>query len=195
MKTKATYRIYIFFLLFIFSLLSTECQTTMTEVKVNSVSLTQEKDENNATVTFMRPSKDGFMRLSIWDSKNFVGILNTKNYVKYKTTPGEHFFMIRTARWYYIVANLEKAKNYYIVINFNQLKPIIPAQKGKTSERELLDWIIKGKRVAINPKAKLENFINPRKDHVQLSLEVFLCNYKRGSNLIKYEVLNPDDGW
>lgn len=76
---------------------------------------------NEAVVIFMRPSTLGFaIQSSVFDVTTeenvFVGIVASKAKVAYKTTSGEHLFMVVGESSDFMRAELEGGKTYYALV-------------------------------------------------------------------------------
>ena len=73
-------------------------------------------EETQALVTFLRPSYfGGAIQFGIWDSDQFVGILEPGSYLQVLVPPGEHLFLARAENWSYVHADLEPGKQYFIL--------------------------------------------------------------------------------
>jgi len=88
-----------------------------------------------ALVTFMRPTRgtsvvdpiemmddSGYL---IWENENYVGELQPKKYIQYKTATGEHIFIIEDQNIGAIKAHLLAGKSYYVNVT-QGLMPIRP---------------------------------------------------------------------
>ncbi|HET9598467.1 MAG TPA: hypothetical protein VFP65_22960 [Anaeromyxobacteraceae bacterium] len=80
------------------------------------VALKAGKDE--AIVVFMRPSiYGGAIQSSVFDAttpeSKFIGIVSAHTKVAYRTTPGEHVFMVVSEAADFMSAQLEPGKTYY----------------------------------------------------------------------------------
>ena len=74
-----------------------------------------------ATVVFMRPATLGYgIQSSVFDCKpqgdEMVGIVSVKTKIPYRTTPGEHLFMIVGESADFMGSNLEAGKTYYALV-------------------------------------------------------------------------------
>ena len=73
-------------------------------------------EASRALVTFLRPSYfGGAIQFGIWDSDQFVGILEPGSYIQILVPPGEHIFLARAENWSYVHANLEAGRQYFIL--------------------------------------------------------------------------------
>jgi len=71
---------------------------------------------SGALVTFLRPSYfGGAIQFGVWDSDQFVGILEPGSYIQVLLPPGEHVFLARAENWSYVHADLEAGRQYFIL--------------------------------------------------------------------------------
>jgi len=71
-------------------------------------------DEQSAVIYFIGAKRDG---ASVWDGETPIADFNEGSIVgayAWKTTPGEHYFMVNTFNWVVMRADLEANKRYYI---------------------------------------------------------------------------------
>lgn len=71
-------------------------------------------DEESAVVYFIGFKKDG---ASVWDGETPIADFAEGSFTgvyAWKTTPGEHYFMVNTFNWVVMRADLEANKRYYI---------------------------------------------------------------------------------
>jgi hypothetical protein len=71
--------------------------------------------EDKAVVYFVRPSAMGYMiNFSYFDSSQFIGQFNGRNYLRYECDPGTHLFWARCENRDFVEAELEAGRIYFI---------------------------------------------------------------------------------
>jgi hypothetical protein len=91
-------------------------------------------DEQSAVVYFLGEGGG-----SVWDGETPIGEFNSSRYASqnmpWKTTPGEHFFIVNRFNWITMRANLQANKTYYVQL-MNISNPI-PFAKDMVALRVL----------------------------------------------------------
>lgn len=115
---------------------------------------------NQALVVFMRPGRmAGMVSSSIFDGKEFIGVLMDNTYIVAAETPGTHRFMVLGEAADFLGADLEAGKVYFAVVAIRMgvwrarfsLKPVTPNDEDWTKVRE---WITDAHRVMLNAAGK-----------------------------------------
>jgi hypothetical protein len=115
-------------------------------------------DLNHVIVTFIRSSvMSPTMKVDIWDGESFVGELKARAYIQYKTTPGKHLFLGKSAEWSYVDATLQGGRHYVVLLKVYpgsysarvELEPAIPGEGG-VSWPDIDGWLakLKGQKAA-----------------------------------------------
>lgn len=106
--------------------------------------------EGEAGIIFMRPSTFGFaISSSVFElngeDEMFVGIVSAKKKVFYKTSAGEHMFMVIGESADFMKANLMAGKLYYALVTprMGAMKArfsLRPVTKGELTQGEFKSW-------------------------------------------------------
>jgi len=123
----------------------------------------------SATVVFMRSSMVGSMiKTSVYEVTNgetkFIGIMKNKNNINYKTTPGNHTFMVVSEAADFMEANLVAGKTYYSMVTprtgaWKARFSLIPVRNDGTTEfntssKKFTKWKNKTKEVSMDEKSQ-----------------------------------------
>lgn len=114
-----------------------------------------------ALVTFLRPTRgnaawDPIQRMTdagylIFDCGTYVGELQPKRYIQYRTTAGEHAFILMDQNIGAIKANLVAGKSYFVNVK-QGLVPIRPAiEVLKPSDPRIDEWLGTLKGMTLDP--------------------------------------------
>jgi len=77
-------------------------------------------DENNAVITFIRPSSFASMlKYTIWSDNGIVGNLDTNTYFQIKVPTGKYHYYVKSQIIYALEANVSANKNYIIELDVN----------------------------------------------------------------------------
>jgi hypothetical protein len=102
------------------------CSTT-SKYSRRVASVDTEPGDEDVVVVFVRPAQLGYsMRSSVfecWDEERseLVGLISDAQKLVYRTTPGEHLFMVVGQNADFMHADLEAGKVYYVLVTRRQL--------------------------------------------------------------------------
>jgi len=150
--------------------------------------------DNEAIVYFYRNRiflGDG-VSYNVFNGEKPVGILGAGSYIPYRTSAGEHVFMVHSESWSYLKATLAPGQRYYvnaqvypgIIFARVALLPVTkktPEDFGKAAAR-LKDM----NPTILNPENE-ESYMAPRREDVRRALEDFQAGK------VKFMTLDPDD--
>ena len=155
---------------------------------------------NESIVVFMRPSRfGGAIQASVFDvsseQNDFVGIVSSRTMVAYRTTPGEHTFMVVSENGDFLGANLEGGKTYYAVVEPRMgvwkarfgLDPVSRAEHGKR-----LDSWKRACKLLVNTPAS-EKWAKENAADVQQKRVAFMAKWM-GKAPGDRPMLRPEDG-
>lgn len=163
---------------------------------------------DEVTVVFMRSSMVGkFIKATVYeiteDETIFIGILKNKKRIEYKTTPGEHRFMVVSEAADFMEANLEAGKKYYSIVTprmgaWKARFSLWPVRNGVDGEYQ---WDSKDiqkrfkKTKLISKSEKDEAWFQKNKTSVEKKKQKYLAAWaERLEADIKKRTLNPEDG-
>jgi hypothetical protein len=156
---------------------------------------------NEVLVVFMRPSTFGFaISSSVFDirenSDEFVGIIPAKKKVVYKTTPGEHMFMVIGESADFMKASLQAGKTYYALVTprmgvWKARFSLQPVSKEQLHSDELKDWI-GSCEIVENTEASFQ-WAKDNAPSIQSKKVEYLKKWDAKPEEEK-PLLNPDDG-
>jgi hypothetical protein len=132
-----------------------------------------------ALVTFLRPSYfGGAIQFGVWDSDQFVGILEPGSYIQVLLPPGEHVFLARAENWSYVHAELEAGRQYFILTKvfpgiWKARVAYDPIRRGdpQTNE-EIVQWLTELKPIGVID-AKVDEYTAPRVEQVRQAVADF----------------------
>jgi hypothetical protein len=134
---------------------------------------------SRALVTFLRPSYfGGAIQFGIWDSDQFVGILEPGSYIQVLVPPGEHIFLARAENWSYVHANLEAGRQYFILAKvfpgiWKARVAYDPIRKDDPqTDAEIADWLSSLKPIGVISN-KVEAYTAPRLEQVRQAVSDF----------------------
>ncbi len=119
-----------------FLLLITGCTNL---AKMTPVERITSLEDDSSLVNFVRPSilVGDAIKYEIWDGKSFIGTLGAGTMIQYKTTPGDHVFMLdsKNRGWAFVKANLKEGKTYYMKPNMPPFAGMILGVAKSTDDR------------------------------------------------------------
>lgn len=134
---------------------------------------------SQAMVTFLRPSYfGGGIQFGIWDSDQFVGILEPGSHIQILVPPGEHVFLARAENWSYVHADLEAGRQYFILAKvfpgiWKARVAYDPILRGDPqTDAEIAGWLSGLKPIGVIAE-KVEAYSAPRRDQVRQAVENF----------------------
>ena len=138
------------FLFLCMSITLTGCTSSLMNLAASQAPISYSPASHEAVVIFMRPSMfGGAIQSSVFDVTTeenvLVGIVSAKSKVAYKTTPGDHLFMVVGESADFMKAQLGAGKTYYALVTPRMgawkarfsLKPITRAEM---ETKEFANW-------------------------------------------------------
>lgn len=166
-------------------LLMTGCASSM----MQPVAPQSAPDESRAMVTFLRPSYfGGAIQFGIWDSDQFVGILEPGSHIQILVPPGEHIFLARAENWSYVHAELEAGRQYFILAKvfpgiWKARVAYDPILRGDPqTDAEIGQWLSDLKPIGAIAE-KVEAYSAPRRDQVRQAVENFRAGKAAGERM------------
>ena len=119
---------------------------------------------NEATIIFMRPSVfGGAIQSTVFDATSsgskLVGIVSAKTKVAYKTSPGEHLFMVVSESADFLKADLAPGKTYYALVTprmgiWKARFSIKAIHRDQIGSEDFKDWDSSTRFVENTPKSR-----------------------------------------
>lgn len=156
-------------------LLMTGCASSM----MQPVATQPAPDASRAMVTFLRPSYfGGAIQFGIWDSDQFVGILEPGSHIQILVPPGEHIFLARAENWSYVHAELEAGRQYFILAKVFPgiwkarvaYDPIL--RDDPQTDAEIGQWLSDLKPIGVIAE-KVEAYSAPRRAQIRQAVDDF----------------------
>lgn len=136
-------------------------------------------EESRALVTFLRPSYfGGAIQFGIWDSDQFVGILEPGSYIQVLVPPGEHLFLARAENWSYVQADLEAGRQYFILAKvfpgiWKARVAYDPIRRDDPqTDAEIAAWLSELKPIGVIA-SKVDAYTAPRVEQVREAVAAF----------------------
>ena len=141
-------------------LLATGCATTSKHMAVTAPTATDMTlAENEAAIVFLRPSNLGaaiqapIVKVEANNAILFVGIASAQTKILYRTTPGEHTFVVGGESGRKLAATLDGGKFYYVIVDpsmgvFKARFSLIPVTSQNLLEEDFkkklgkCDWVV-----------------------------------------------------
>lgn len=139
------------FVLFVFMVVALSgCASKYMKPSGLEATYTFKPSDTESLIIFMRPSSfGGAIQSSVFDvatSENvFVGIVSSKSKVVYKTTSGEHLFMVIGESADFMKASMEAGKTYYAMVTprigvWKARFSLKPLHKNDIGSDDFKDW-------------------------------------------------------
>ena len=140
----------VFFLILCIGFALTGCTSSLMQPVSTDPAISYSPAAYEAVVIFMRPSMfGGAIQSPVFDVSTeenvLVGIVSAKSKVAYRTTPGDHLFMVVGESADFMKAELGAGKTYYALVTPRMgvwkarfsLKPI---KRGELETKKFTDW-------------------------------------------------------
>ena len=121
-------------------------------------------ERNEATIIFMRPSGfGGAIQSTVFDATSpeskLVGIVSARTKIAYKTSPGEHLFMVIGESADFLKADLAAGKTYYALVTprmgvWKARFSLEAIHKDKIGTEDFKDWDSSTRFVENTPKSR-----------------------------------------
>jgi hypothetical protein len=153
---------------------------------------------SGALVTFLRPSYfGGAIQFGVWDSDQFVGILEPGSYIQVRLPPGEHVFLARAENWSYVHADLEAGRQYFILAKvfpgiWKARVAYDPIRRDDPqTDKEIAQWLSGLKSIGVID-AKREAYIAPRIEQVRHAVADFKAGAVQSEQMDAVDYREPD---